>query len=147
VLQKAITTSKDNKLTLSEVEKVTGAPKSALINEVVLALNQKEAEKGLRAIRTAVEEGIDMKIFTRMLIQKIRIILLIRSASGFAAVIKDDVSETDYSMLKKIADETVSPINSKTILELLNALDLTGKSYIDELPLELAVIRLTGAEK
>lgn len=143
-LQKVIGASRDKKITLGEVEAATGAPKGALVLSVISALDSGDAEAGLEAIRAAHEQNIDMKVFAKLLLAKLRFVLLLRNAPGMKEGIKEEVSEEDFAFLKKKAEESVTRINSAALLELLTAYDLIGFSALPELPLELAIIKLTN---
>ncbi len=48
--------------------------------------------------------------------------------------------------MKELAGAASSNITSGTLLELLNAYDLVGRSFIPELPLELALAKLLAQE-
>ncbi|MDO8564998.1 MAG: DNA polymerase III subunit gamma/tau [bacterium] len=144
ILQKTIGASKDKQITLAEVERITGAPKSSLINSVLEALDAGAVEKGLDAITKGVEQNIDMKVFCKLLLTKLRFVILLRNAPSMEGAIREEVSEEDFAFLKKRAGESTSRINSATLLEFLTAYDLIGYSALPQLPLELAVIKLTN---
>ena len=78
VLQKVINTSGDTKITFDEVSLITGAPKKELVNDVITALEERDAKKGHEAHRSAADGGVDMRIFAKLLIEKLRAELLLR---------------------------------------------------------------------
>ncbi|HEX9609057.1 MAG TPA: DNA polymerase III subunit gamma/tau, partial [Candidatus Paceibacterota bacterium] len=92
ILQKIIASSKparpdsagrsggDKKVSVEEVERVTGAPKGSLVNAVILGIEEGKLEQALVAIRDAAEANVDMKIFAKLLLQKMRAVLLLRFA-------------------------------------------------------------------
>ena len=144
ILQKAMSASPDKKISEKEVEKVTGAPRSALINTLIGALERKDAAGALAAIGKAADQNTDIKVFARLLLSRLRFVLLLRNAPEMAESIAAEVSEEDFAFLTKIAGASDSRINSALLLEFLSAYDLMGYSAIPELPLELAVIKLTA---
>lgn len=144
MLQRVIASSEDTKISIAEVERATGSPKGSLINEVIVAIHEKSAAKGLGAVSKAVEQNIDMKIFAMLLLAKLRFILLLRNAPEMASVIKSEVSTEDFSFLKTEAARTGSAINSSVLLEFLTSYDLIGFAEIPELSLELSIIKLCG---
>ncbi len=146
ILQKVMGTSADAKITLAEVENITGAPKRALVNSVIEALEKKNAATGLSAIQKAVEQNVDIKIFSKLLLAKLRFILLLRNAPEMEKTIREEVSTEDLELLKKIASSKDSRINSVALLEFLNAYDLIGYAALPQLPLELAFIKLTQSQ-
>lgn len=143
ILQKVMGASPDKKITLAEVERVTGAPKGELVNTVIQAIEKKDASLGLVAFATAVEQNTDMKVFANLLLAKLRFVLLLRNAPDMEKGIREEVSFEDFEFLKKIALQKDSRVNSSALLEFLNVYDLIGYASLSQLPLELAVIKLT----
>lgn len=144
ILQKAIGASPDKKITLGEVEKITGAPKGALVNSVIEAIEKKDAEGGLSAIGKAAETNTDMKVFAKLLLAKLRFIILLRNAPDMERGIKEEVSAEDFEFLKRMALSKDSRITSAVLLEFLTSYDLIGYAALPHLPLELAVIKLSS---
>ncbi|MFA6273439.1 MAG: DNA polymerase III subunit gamma/tau [Candidatus Paceibacterota bacterium] len=142
MLQKIIGASSDKKITATEVAVAAGAPRTELINEVITALNESEAGKGIEALRRAGEENIDMKIFLKLLLAKLRFVLLLRHAPEMKTAIAEEVSENDFAFLQKIATAKESRISAGTILEFLKAEEFLGAAAAPSLPLELAIIKL-----
>ena len=144
ILQKVMSTSLDKNIAVAEVEKVTGSPKGTLVNALIESLEKKDVSAGLVAIGKAVEQDIDIKVFAKLLLAKLRFVLLIRNAPDMEKGIQDEVSAEDFAFLKRIAGEKESRINSALLLEFLNVYDLIGYAALPQLPLELAVIKLTA---
>ncbi len=142
ILQKVISISKDKKISISEVETITGAPKGELVNDFIIAIAHSEKEKSLIIISLAKESNISMKTFASLILEKVRIILLLRNAPALEKTLKEQVSEDDWKVLEKLSKEEKTKINSTTLLELLKAYDATNKAYIESLPLEMAVVAI-----
>jgi DNA polymerase-3 subunit gamma/tau len=142
ILQKVVSTSKDTKILISEVETITGAPKGSLVNDFIRALSTSEKEKALGCILKVAQQNISLKIFTALCIERIRIILLFKNAPTLAKELQETVSEDDWKIIENLSKSTESRINSAILLELIRAYDATGKAYIESLPLELATITI-----
>lgn len=142
IVQKVISSSKDKKISREEVELVTGAPRTELINNFITALDEKNAALGLTSIRAASDNNIDMSIFMKLALHKIRTILLIKYSPDLISTLESEFSAEDFVFLKKLADKKDGGINSKIILELLKAQEQVRFSPIPELPLELVVAGL-----
>lgn len=140
-LQKVLTRGGET-ITLKETEAITGAPRHERINNVIDALAKKEGAGALEAIVAAGNENVDMKVFTKLLLDKVRAILLLRYATDLANHFKSEYTKEEFALLEHHAKESKG-IGSQTVLALLEAYDLVGKSEITSLPLELAVITLT----
>lgn len=143
ILQKAIGALSDGKISLVEVERVTGSPQGSLINSCIEAIQVSDTKAGLLVIGKAVKQNIDMKVFIKLLLAKLRFILLLRNAPDMKKEIEGEVSPDDFAFLQKMAEMSDSRITSAVLLEFLNVFDLVGHSVLTHLPLELAMIRLT----
>lgn len=139
ILQKVVSSTENEKITVGEVEMTTGAPKGALVNDFITALAKKEKEKALKTLAKVSEGGISMKTFAALVLEKVRIILLLRNAPGMAKELQEHVSEDDWKVIEVVSKESIS---AGLLLELVKAYDATGRSYIATLPLELSVISL-----
>lgn len=142
ILQKVISASADKKISLSEVEKITGAPNGKLVNDFILALVEKDIETGLKKIKIALENNIDMQIFVRLILHKVRIILLLRFSQEAEKMFQEELSEVDFKFLQMLSKKTDSQINGGLISELIDVSAQIKLSYIPQLPLEMLLIKL-----
>lgn len=142
ILQKILFSSSDKKVSVEEVEKIAGAPKGELVNNIISAIAKEELEKGLRAINSAVEGNVDMKVFLKMILHKVRSVMLLKYAKDMEGIIKEQFNKEDFEFLKAFSKEEKNKINSKTLNELLLAYNAIDYSYISQLPLELALIKI-----
>ena len=142
ILQKVMSASKDKKISHEEVELVTGAPKTELVNDFIRAIDENNLELGFGAISKATEANIDMLLYFKLVLHKMRSILLLRNLKSSEGKLQDEMIDTDFKFLMKLADKKPSKINSDTLLTLLSYYDMVAKAYIPELPLELVLTRL-----
>jgi DNA polymerase III subunit gamma/tau len=147
ILQKIISSADSKKITIQDVETVTGSPKSEMVNNVIRGLHHIDAELALKAINEAVKETVDMAVFAKLILQKVRAVLLLRYAPIMEQDLADDFSEHDFAELKKMAAEKNLGITSATVVELLLAADAIGRSSLPQLPLELTIMKLVGQNK
>ena len=143
ILQKVINSSKDKKVSVEEVEKVTGAPKGELVNDFIDALSKQESDNAIDSILKAVDQNIDMKIYLSLILSKVRAALLVRYSKNSRKKFEESMTDGD---MKKI-DEWASgnEINSNTLDKLLGAYLITGSTYLPQIPLELAVIDICNS--
>ncbi len=142
ILQKILSFSKDKKISIKEVEMVTGAPKGELVNKFIASIANGELEKGLQAISEVVGQDVDIKTFLKIVLQRIRFTLLLRLKAGLDEEIEKELKSEDFEFLKKLADQKDSKVNSHALLELLDAYEKTNSSHIAQLPLELALVKI-----
>ncbi|PCI29752.1 DNA polymerase III, subunit gamma and tau [Candidatus Wolfebacteria bacterium] len=141
-LQKVLTHGGSN-VTLEETEKITGAPKHERVNSLISALAERDTAKALEAIVNARDDNVDMRVFTKFILDDVRAIILLRYAADLQKQFKDEYTAENYEFVDRLARDGKA-ISSQTVLELLNAADQIGRSEIPSLPLELAVIKLIG---
>jgi len=142
ILQKVISSSKDNKISPEEVELVTGSPKAEVVNDFLRAIDGGDLELGLGAIKKAGKQNIDMLLFFKFVLHKMRAVILLRNLKSSETEISEEFTDTDFKFLKELADKKSSKINSDTLLTLLSYYDMAVKAYIPELPLELALSKI-----
>jgi DNA polymerase III subunit gamma/tau len=143
-LQKVISGSKNKNITAEEIEKITGAPSGKLVNDILEAISEEKLDKGLRAVGKAVEKNVDMKIFLKLILHKARLVLLLRYAEEMAEDIKKEISKDDFEILSGFSKE--SKISSNVLKAFLEAYTETSNSYIPQLPLELALVKIIGGD-
>jgi len=140
VTQKVIMASGDEIGNADEVARIIGAPKTQVLRDVVQALAKKDAEMALSAVSQALDVHADMKLFMRLLLEQMRAIILVRNAPGRKEVILTAFGEDDRSQIEVLASEASSTLNSHLLLSLIDATQLTGKTALPQLPLELAIV-------
>ncbi|KKS44553.1 MAG: polymerase III subunit gamma/tau protein [Parcubacteria group bacterium GW2011_GWA2_42_18] len=147
ILQKVASYSENRELDISEIEEVTGAPKSSLVNSFIKVLCGGQLEKGFEIINQISRENFDMKIFLKLVVHKFRMALILRYAPEMKGETAHLVSESDLEFLKKLAKEHSSAVRSQTLEVLLEAYQAGKNALIPELPLELALIKILGQDE
>lgn len=142
-LQKVLNFSSSKKITLEDVEKITDAPKSVLVNNFIEAIASKNIEGGFEAIKKASLENLDMKLFLKLIIQKFRIAIILKYAPKLEEEMKGDISEADLKFLKELVkNDKEGILRSPALSCLLEAYQNMDKAFIGELPLELALVKI-----
>jgi len=143
VLQKVLNFSKTKKIKREEIEKITGAPKTILVNDFISSIAEKDLEKGIMTVRQASGDNLDMKLFLKLIIQKFRMAIILKYASKLEEQMAGDLSEVDLEFLKKLVKEDKEGmLRSPALAILLEAYQNIEKAFISELPLELALIKI-----
>lgn len=142
ILQKVINSSRDQKVSVEEVEKVTGAPNGKLVNDLIDAISQKDSDLAINSISKAVDQNIDIKIYLSLILSKIRAVLLSRYSKDSLKKFEESFTDSDIEKIKEWIE--IKEINSIVLLKLLEAYSLIGKTYLPQVPLELAIIELTS---
>lgn len=142
VLEKVISYSDNKNINREDIEKVSGAPSTQLIHDLLMALVEKDISKSLAFVGKAYEQNGDMKIFTKLLLYKLRLAMLFLHTKDLKNDIAKSVSESDLKFLENITKEKNSIITSKSLDIFLSAYEQTSSAFIQTLPLELAIIKI-----
>lgn len=146
ILQKAMHSSNDKKLSHEEVENVLGAPKTHLVLEVLSGVAEQNTSRAMGAVKVASEENADMQVFLKMILQSLRFVLLLRFAPDMKNLVIDETGEEEFEKLSSLA-KTSKNVNSKVLLAFLEAYSRQTYASIPELPIEIAVVDSCTKEK
>jgi len=146
ITQKVLMATQHSTIDADHVATIIGAPQSALIMRIVTALHEKDAESALTAVQNGVDAHVDMKLFMRLLLERVRAVILARVGGTLGADALARYSEDEQKTLTQYAEDKTSPLHSHLLLRLLTAAEETGKTYIPQLPLELAIVELCTKE-
>lgn len=139
MLQKVLSLSADGEMTLAEVEKVTGAPKSDIVFGLVEAIASKNIEQAMAQLAQARDAHLDMKVLAKLLLARLRYLLL-KSVAPAQAKQAQEFTQDEQKKLDALTIDTATAV--KALYGVLEASNQLGKTYISTLPLELALLRL-----
>lgn len=139
ILEKVFSSTEDSKITREEIEAVTGAPKAELVRNILESIVDKNLEMGLKAIQSAGESNTDMKLFAKLILERLRFLFLIHLKAGLDDHIAKQVSEDDFKFLKTLATRAGSDLKADVLLSFIKAYEDSGRTTIPELALELAL--------
>lgn len=136
---------KGKKITIEDVEEITGAPKTSLVNDFLTAIATKNLEEGISTVRRASAGSLDMQLFFKLIVTKFRIAILLRYAPKFAETMSDELSDTDVKFLKDlVSKDKEGTLRSGALSILLEEYKNMENAFVAELPLELALVRILG---
>jgi DNA polymerase-3 subunit gamma/tau len=139
-LQKIISSSEGKKVTLADVEQISGAPKVGLVHDLIDALSEKDAPKAIGVVVTLRKENRDVKAFMKLLLEKVRAVLFVRLGGEFAKGVEDTASKDHFVFLKSHAEK--KSITSETLLALLDAYERASRSSFPDTALEASLLQL-----
>ena len=146
VTQKVMLASGDAVGEADEVAAIIGAPKTKLLMDVTAALHEKDVEKGLEAVAEAMAGHVEMKLFVRLLLERVRAVMLVRNLPAKKEVILGQFSEDEVAQIESYVADTATPLNSHLLLRLLEAAEQTNRTRLPHLPLEIAIVDLCTRE-
>ncbi len=142
-LQKAMLGSEKKTITNEVLHDILGAPTKEDVNEYVQAFSNRSVKDGIEIIEKMGKRNNDLKLFLKLALRKMRIILLFRFTKNEDFL--EDYDEKDKEFIKEEAKKDSLTLN--TLSCLLVAAQQIEKAYIHELPLEMAIIRYCEENK
>lgn len=142
ILQKVLAVSKDKKVDVDEVEKVTGAPKSDLVRQILKGIAEKDAATALKGVSAAVNQNLDARILTKLLIHRMRVVLLLRFAPDLAESFSKELTEPDLALITELSKNP--SVTSDVLRHLLEAYSVMFYAAVPHLPLEMAIVDITS---
>ena len=147
-LQRVINFSKNKKIKREDIEKLIGAPKTTLVNGYISAIAEMNLEKGIATVKEASLANLDMKLFFKLIIQKFRMAMILRYAPKMTEEMRGDLSDEDIEFLQELIKKDKKGIlRSGSLSTLLESYQNMDNAFISELPLEIALIKITEEEK
>lgn len=147
VLEQVLNISGKKKITQEEVADITGAPKKELIHTFINAILEKDVEKGIQAVHTAKEQNMEMKIYLKLILKQLRFAMLMALSPDTKTFIKLEVGEDELVYLEELGKHENKKILPQALKTLLSAYPQIGRSFIEELPLELALAEIITHNK
>ena len=111
------------------------------------SLATNDIDKGFLAIQKAVSQNIDMAVYIKMILYKLRFALILRYSPSAQKSLSGVVSERDMEYLTGLISSKPKNISSLALSILLESYQSLRTSFISELPLELALIKILDVEK
>lgn len=142
ILQKVISFSKDSVISLKEIEEVTGAPNKKLVNDLIDSIAYSDLAKGFETIEKAFKQNLDMHVFTKMILHKMRYALILKYLPQMNKSLANDMTDEDLKYLENLLKDKPANISSSTLNVLLESYQAIQNSAIAQLPLELSLIKI-----
>ncbi len=143
VLEKVLSFASGKKISVEEIESITGAPSRTLVYAVLNAIGEKDLQKALMSVGQAEQQNTDMKLFLKLLVHLFRMALVIRVAPSYQ-VLLSEISDTDKRELESLVQAHKEMITSANLEKILGSYQHMRHSFIQSLPLELALIDIIG---
>ena len=136
----------DGKINGKEVRNFLSVPPRETVEDFILAIIEKEAEKGLEAVRKTIERNLDIKIFLKMVLRSARTMLLLRLAPDMKKELSEAFGDEEFEFMEKNKDAPAKGELERALKILLDAYEERARPYLPQLPLELALIKICSAK-
>ena len=141
-LQKAMSSVASKVIKLIDTEKSLGTPRESLIEQFIISIGKKDVDGALKALKEAKENEMNMELFGRLTLEKVRDIILIKFSPTHEENLAHRYSEERVKFIKECASSKEMHWNGEVLRKLLLAVMESEKSFIPELSLELLAISL-----
>lgn len=135
IVQKVLFVAEDKEVSHEMVEEVLGAPKHEMVHTYVQALATGKVQEGIAVVSKAAEANIDMLLFARLCLRKVRALLLV---SNKVAGVLDDFTHEEQAVINDLAQQ--GGITCATLRGLLEASLEIPRASVKTLPLELLLV-------
>ncbi len=142
ILQKVMSFSKDKKISSQEIEAVTNAPSGMLAVSLLKSIAEKDLAGGLELISKAAEQNIDMALFLKLSVMRLRTALLLRYAPEMKNELFESMTDGERDAITLVLKTKGSNLSSKTLEILLETGEKIKYASVSTLPLELALIKI-----
>ncbi len=137
-------TVKNKKIKIEDIESLTGAPRGEIIHGIIKAILDKETEVAISFLHKAIEANVEMKVFLRLILRDLRIILLLKFAPEMGKKLSDELSEVEVKIFEEMKEHRNISILPKALREFIFLLGEINHSSVSEMQIELALISLLG---
>ena len=144
ITQKVILASTGTVADPDEVAAIIGAPRGTLLIKLLEALAVKDTKQALATMAEVVSAHVDMKLFARLLLEYIRVVMLIRHQPSKSEELLAAFSPEVRTPLATLAGAAGSPLNSQLLLRFLVATEQVSRSPLPHLPLEIVIMELAS---
>jgi DNA polymerase-3 subunit gamma/tau len=133
---------KEKIITGGKTREFLAAPAKNLVENFILAIFGKDADKGLAVIQKAVEQGIEMKLFLKFVLRDVRLVLMLQMSASAEKELEPMFGKDEFQFLKKQTNVFSNREVGNILAMLLEAYDGRNVGYLPQLPLELALMKI-----
>ena len=127
-----------------EIRGIFGVATRELLETMTRSLLEKDTKAALNIVHKSSEEGLDQKAFLKLLIRNFRFLLYLKIDKNYEKELSLFLPEAELILLTNLA-QTYDVKNFETILNHLNdTYPYLKIAYLPQLPLELAVLKITS---
>ncbi len=146
-LQKVIGAGNGKEVSLEDASRITGSPSQTIVHDIIEAVARGALSDALMTVEKSRASNIAPKLLLELILHTFRRILLLKVAPALSKGEIDGLSDEEKEFITRLSKMESIHINSQSLLTLLDALSMQKYAYIDELPLELALIKILGDYK
>jgi DNA polymerase III subunit gamma/tau len=133
----------DKEITVGKVEEILGTTDKKSASELAEMITEKNASDAIEKINTLMNDGYDLAIFNKSLINYFRQLMLLKINEKLSGFFTYEMTGEQIENMKKLAHKAELADIISTINLLLEAQGKISSFMLPQLPLEIAVIKAT----
>lgn len=142
--------NRDHKITGKEIREFLAVPAVEMVENFILSVIEKNTERGMEIIQKMSEQNNDTRVFLKLVLRGARSMLILRlappPAGGMAEKLKKTLGEREFKFLEEHKNKPQAGELERALKILLDAYDVKSRSFLPQLPLELAFMKITSHE-
>jgi len=133
----------DKHITAKEVEEILGTTDKKIVQNVSRMIIEKNCDDAIAEINKLMENGYDLKIFNKSLINYLRQLMLLKINNHLKKYFSFELTEEQIKKMNELAKKAGLSQIISTINLLLEAKNKISSTILPQLPLEIAIIKAT----
>ena len=142
IFEQVSNTTKGGKIKVEDVEAITGSPRGEIIHQLIRAILDNHLKNSIILLRKVADSNVDMKVFLKMILRDMRLIMLLKIAPEMEGEILSEISAEEAKVFNELKNHKNAESLSKILREFVSVGNELNHTNIPELPIELALIRL-----
>lgn len=130
------------KIDSDKIREFLSVPSRELTEKFIISLIEKKLDNGIEIIQKIIEQNIDIKNFLKMVLRDMRLMILLKSAPDMKKKIEEMIGEREFEFIEKYKDISEQKDFVRILSILLDVYDIKSRSYLPQLPLELALLKI-----
>ncbi|OHA49195.1 MAG: DNA polymerase III, subunit gamma and tau [Candidatus Terrybacteria bacterium RIFCSPHIGHO2_01_FULL_58_15] len=132
--------------TRDEVTRLLGIPDPLVVREIADALFSGDAARALEGVASVMERGGDATVLATRLASYLRDVLLLNADPNLGEIIERRSGAAHIQGALAHAQEADQRFLLKAVPKFIDAVELTKRSPIPQLPIELAIVEMTASQ-
>lgn len=133
----------DKHITTKEVEEILGTTDKKIVQNVSRMIVEKNCDDAIAEINKLMENGYDLKIFNKSLINYLRQLMLLKINNQLKKYFSFELTGDQIKKINELAKKAELSQIISTINLLLEAQNKISSAILPQLPLEIAIIKAT----
>ncbi len=131
----------DKNITFKEVEEILGTADRQTVEEISRSLIEKDVSSALSLINKLSEDGYDLEVFSKSLINYLRQLMLVSIDPGLSNNFSFELTPEQIEKLKELSQKSTTAEILKIIDSIVENQNKIKSSFIAQLPLEIAIVK------